>query len=152
MTRNRGGHSGEHENVLARGRNGAHGSAVEVSYHRGPLPSAEEIAKYEAVYPGAAEIIFQGFKSQVEHRQHLERTVIEANVRAQRLSPILGTALAGLIIIGGFAVVLVRGDAYGYAAILTAGATLVGTALWIRSAQAKERKEKEEALAKRAEA
>ncbi len=74
--------------------------------------------------------------------------MIESNARAQERAPIIGGILAGLVMIGGFLVVLLNKDPWGYAAILTAGAGLVGTAIWMRKEQAKERREKEEALAR----
>lgn len=40
------------------------------------------LAKYEEVYPGAAEIIFKGYQDQARHRQALERIVVGGARRA----------------------------------------------------------------------
>jgi uncharacterized membrane protein len=117
-------------------------SHTEVRVTAGALPPPEDIEKYDAIYPGAAEAIFKAFTSQVEHRQSLESAVILGNVRAQRLGPILGTVLASLVIVGGFLVVILNKDATGYAAVLTAGGFLLGNSLYQRFRQEKERKEK----------
>ena len=58
----------------------------------------------------------------------------------------LGAILAGMVIVGGFLVVLLNKDATGYAAILTAGGFLVGNSLYQRHRQEKERKEKLQAI------
>jgi uncharacterized membrane protein len=139
-------HGHAHNEIAASRSRTPHSEEVRLSFHNGPLPSPEQIERYEQVLPGAAEIIFRNFESQVEHRQNLEKKVIEANVRAQAIAPFLGTFLAALVIVGGFWVVIAKGDATGYAAILGAGAGLVGTALYVRKAQTKERLEKEKAL------
>ena len=41
-----------------------------------PIPSAEELAKYEAVKPGITDIILSTYQKQVEHRINIENSVI----------------------------------------------------------------------------
>ena len=135
-----------HKALTANGTDDGRERRVQLSFHDGPLPPPEQLERYEKVFPGAAEIIFRNFEAQVQHRQAIERSVVESNVRSQRLGPILGTVLAGLIIVGGFLAVILKGDVRGYAMVLASGAGLVGTALHIRNAQAKERREKEQSL------
>lgn len=44
----------------------------EASLHAGPLPSADEMEKYEAVLPGAADRIVKMAEGQADHRAELE--------------------------------------------------------------------------------
>ena len=37
-----------------------------------PIPSAEELAKYEAVKPGITEVLLSTYQKQVEHRIEIE--------------------------------------------------------------------------------
>ena len=50
--------------------------------YEGPLPPPEQMAKYEQMMPGATEQFFRMFESQTQHRQVLERLVIENNIRS----------------------------------------------------------------------
>jgi uncharacterized membrane protein len=52
--------------------------------YSGPLPHPRHLKEYEAIYPGAAKIIFDMAQSQREHRQTLERKVIESNITNER--------------------------------------------------------------------
>ena len=44
----------------------------------GPLPSPQALKEFNEVIPGAANRIIIQFEKQAEHRQHLERTVVES--------------------------------------------------------------------------
>lgn len=45
-----------------------------------PFPPPEILAKYEALYPGVTEKIFNRFEKQSDHRMELEKKVIENNI------------------------------------------------------------------------
>jgi uncharacterized membrane protein len=59
----------------------------------GELPSAETIEAYEHVLPGAADRILAMIEHQAEHRMTMERTVVQAAARSERLGQLLGLAL-----------------------------------------------------------
>jgi uncharacterized membrane protein len=56
----------------------------------GPMPDAEELARYEAILPGAAERIFVQFEEQVSHRHNLERMVVESGIARSRQGLVAG--------------------------------------------------------------
>jgi uncharacterized membrane protein len=59
----------------------------------GELPSAETIEAYEHVLPGAADRILAMLEHQSDHRMTMERTVVQAAARSERLGQLLGLAL-----------------------------------------------------------
>jgi uncharacterized membrane protein len=59
----------------------------------GELPSAETIEAYEHVLPGSADRILAMLEHQAEHRMTMERTVVQAAARSERLGQLLGLAL-----------------------------------------------------------
>jgi len=59
----------------------------------GELPSAETIEAYENVLPGAADRILAMLEHQAEHRMTMERTVVQAAARTERLGQLLGLGL-----------------------------------------------------------
>ncbi|WP_287130063.1 DUF2335 domain-containing protein [Candidatus Cyanaurora vandensis] len=48
-------------------------------YRSGPLPDANQIRQYEQIYPGAAEKIFRMAEKEQDHRQSLEKEVLQIN-------------------------------------------------------------------------
>ena len=52
----------------------------------GPIPSPDELAGYEKVYPGLARIIIDSFEAEYKNRQHIERIAMEGDIEAMRLS------------------------------------------------------------------
>ena len=63
----------------------------------GELPSAETIEAYEHVLPGAADRIRAMLEHQSEHRMTMERTVVQAAARSERLGQLLGLALVLIV-------------------------------------------------------
>ncbi len=72
---------------------------VGVSF-RGPLPPPDMLVHYNQAYPGCAEDIVKMAVSQSEHRQHLEKRVVEAQILGERI----GQFSALLVGVGGAAV------------------------------------------------
>ncbi|MDO8743135.1 MAG: DUF2335 domain-containing protein [Candidatus Azambacteria bacterium] len=66
----------------------------------GPVPRPDDIEKYEAIYPGAAKIIFDEWDSQVKHRHHIEKSVIKTDNIKSILGVVFGF-LAVIVAIGG---------------------------------------------------
>ena len=73
-----------------------------VSFHQGPIPPAQEIEALEHVYPGAAKLIFSVFEEQSKHRQSLESTKLNGDIRSERRGSWQGFAIAifGLAVAG----------------------------------------------------
>lgn len=108
----------------------------------GPIPSADELSKYEAVKPGITDIILDTYQKQVEHRIEIEKSVI----KHKNINAILGQVFAFIIVIGAIIAgcVLIKSDkdATGLGIIISALASLVGVFVYGRSQERKERLEK----------
>jgi uncharacterized membrane protein len=74
----------------------------------GELPSAETIEAYEHVLPGSADRILAMLEHQSEHRMSMERTVVQAAARSERLGQLLGLALVLVVFLT--ATRLITGD------------------------------------------
>lgn len=59
-------------------------SRISATY-RGPIPTANELQKYENASPGAADRIIKMAEEQAKHRQNLEKQVVQSNVVNERL-------------------------------------------------------------------
>ncbi len=58
-------------------------SAVHLLHHQGPLPAPEDLHRYEALLPGAAERIMRLSEDEATHRRSLEDRASAANASAQ---------------------------------------------------------------------
>ena len=101
---------------------------VEAMFHgqsfSGPLPHPDLLIEYNNAVPDAAERILRMAETQAAHRQDIERRVVRSNT----LNQAMGTIFAFLTIIGALA-------------------SLVTVFIKGRSAQDRERREKQQALA-----
>ena len=85
-------------------------------------------------------------EEQAAHRQHLEKTVITANVRNERLGMILGFILCGIALVGGLGLLALGQSAAGFTVIVSDIAALTGSTIYLRYRQEKERQQKLEAF------
>jgi uncharacterized membrane protein len=67
----------------------------------GPLPPPQILEKYNQVVPDAAERIIAMAESQSKHRQRLEVTVIDSDIRNSRLGLHYGLIIGLATVIGG---------------------------------------------------
>lgn len=74
---------------------------TELKWINGPIPSADELARYEAVLSGSAERLLQLHERQISlveeqahHRFHLEKCVVEGDAKRSYAGMILGFALS----------------------------------------------------------
>jgi len=51
-----------------------------MSIYAGPIPSADELAKYENILPGSANRILEMAEKQSRHRQNMESEMLKANI------------------------------------------------------------------------
>lgn len=64
----------------------------------GPLPPPEVLAKYNDVIPNGAERIMKMAEGQQSHRQGLEKTVVEGNVKSERRGQWMGLFISTIVI------------------------------------------------------
>ena len=74
---------------------------LSATYSSGPIPDAEQLAKYDSVCQGAAHRIIAMAENQSEHRQAIEKTVVKTNARNSTLGVIAAFILGVLTIVGG---------------------------------------------------
>ncbi len=111
--------------------------------HSGPLPDPETLRELGEIYPNAPKMIFEEFRAQSTHRREMERLVISANVKAMHRGQVIGGLIGGSGVIGSL---VVAGLGYGWAGFgiaTTSLISLVSVFIHGRSAQEKERAEKE---------
>lgn len=56
-------------------------SVMQQSEFSGPIPHPDILKGYDAIVPGAAERIIRMAEKQSEHRQSMEKTIVEAEIR-----------------------------------------------------------------------
>ena len=105
-----------------------HSELIEITAHsiqgfRGPIPPPEILAGYDNVQPGLADRIVRMAEEQSTHRQHMEKSLLDAQVgdaKADRTERRIGQFLAF-----GIAVTVTLAGAYG----MTQGAEWPGALL-----------------------
>jgi len=107
------------------------------------MPPPALVREYEDIYPGAAKFFFDTLDKQSEHRQGLERIVVEANVRSERAGMVLAFVLAALLIGCGTFLIYQDKDPQGLSLIAGTLATLCGVFIFGRSRGKRELKEKD---------
>lgn len=96
----------------------------------GMLPAPDELAKYEKVIPGGAERILEMAEGQVRCQQEVERRMLDASVRTERIFQAITFILA--LVAGGLGGALLLGgsELAGLIIILIDAAALVGTTVY----------------------
>jgi len=102
---------------------GKHRGVIEYSetharLHRGPLPDPETLAGYGAIDPSFPERIVRSFERQSEHRQDMERLLLDGSERRASRGQIIGSALVGLGLTGGIIAILMGEAGVGAAIIV----------------------------------
>lgn len=101
----------------------------------GPIPPPEDLEKYNAIIPNAAERILAMAEKQQDHRQVLEKRVVFANTRSQTHGLIAGFIVAMTVVSGGIWLIAHGKDGSGLAAVITALVALVGVFVYGRHKQ-----------------
>jgi uncharacterized membrane protein len=112
----------------------------------GPLPPPELLIKYNDAIPGGAERILAMAESQSQHRQVLEKKVIEANCSAQRNGSILGFLICIAAIASGTFLIYTGKSAEGLVPIIGALGGLVAVFVIGKNQQKKELDQKTTAI------
>jgi uncharacterized membrane protein len=114
-------------------------SKVETTSFQGPLPPPQILSQYDQIVPGSAERIISQWESQSRHRQELEKKVIDSDIKQSRYGATLGFIVAIFTIGAGAFLAYIGQPTEGFAAIITALASLVGAYGWGSYQRRKER-------------
>ena len=111
-------------------------------FFSGPLPPPEVLTGYNDAFPGAAERIVAMAESQSQHRQTIEKRVVDSNCRNELAGLIVGSILSAIAIVGGIYLAAHDKPLSGFGVILTDVVALAGIFIYNRQAQIKERADK----------
>ncbi|MDX6915668.1 DUF2335 domain-containing protein [Pectobacterium carotovorum] len=98
---------------------------ISTTHRSGPLPEAEELARYDKVSPGFAREIMDMAKSAQEFRQDQGKKSLSGAIWKDRIGQIF--ALVCVFVFSYIAIEMINKEAYGYATILL-GVELVALA------------------------
>ena len=98
-------------------------TTTQIAQFSGPLPHPDILARYNEVFPGAAERIVAMAEKDSTHLQEMERKSLEGALMERRLGQALGFGIG----LAGFATGIALGYlGQGNAAAVVGGATLIG--------------------------
>jgi uncharacterized membrane protein len=105
--------------------------SLAISHHSGPIPSSQELQKYDQVLPGAAERIVTRSEMQSDHRMALEKSVVNAQIAQSDRGQWIAAGLSAFCIIASVIVTLsgypwVGGTLGGTTVVSLAGAFIYG--------------------------
>ena len=115
----------------------------------GPLPLPSLLAKYNEVIPNGAERIMVMAEKQSEHREQLERRVVDGNVANQTRGSWFAFIIVLVALVEGFYLILQGKNSSGLATIIGSLVALVSVFFYAKYDQRKERAEKALALQSR---
>ena len=109
-----------------------------MSQFSGPLPPPEILEYYNRIIPDGANRILKLVEQQQGHRHHLEKTVVEGDVKRADKGLIFGFIVALIIAIGGMVLIGIGCDISGLVLILGGIATLAGIFVYSKQTRKKE--------------
>jgi uncharacterized membrane protein len=115
----------------------------------GPIPPPNVLEKYNNIIPDGAHRILTMAEQQQLHRQSMEKTVIESDVRRSDRGLILGFIITLLLGGGGIYLVAIGKDLNGLAIIFGSLATLAGTFVYSQESRKKERIQKSKTISEK---
>lgn len=116
------------------------------AHFSGPLPPPEILTGYNSALAGGAERVVAMAEKQSQHRQDLERLVVESNCRTQERGPWLGFIICMTAILGGVYLIHTGDNASGLAAVISALGSLVVIFVLGRRKQGRELTSKSQAI------
>lgn len=102
----------------------------------GPIAHPRHLREYEAVSPGAADRIISMAESRNDHHIDMEKSVLRAEERDQRLGMLLGAGLFAALIVSAFFIAVTTHDAV-LAGVFLGAAALGGIAVFIKGRNGK---------------
>lgn len=91
--------------------------------HVGPLPSPDDLQRYDEIQPGLAGRIVQMAENEARHRHDMDKTVMQNTFRERRLGQVLGFAIGVFTIAAGAYVAVSGAQAAG---AIISGSAVVG--------------------------
>ena len=117
----------------------------------GPIPPPDLLERYNKVIPNGADRILAMAEQQQLHRQFMEKSVVEGDVRRSDRGLILGFIITVMFGAGGIYLVATGHDLNGLAVIFVPLAGLVGTFIYSQNSRRRERIEKSKTLSEQKE-
>lgn len=114
-------------------------TSLSASSFRGPIPPPQLLAEYNKVIPNAAERILTMAESQQNHRQYMEKSVIDADSRQSDRGLILGFVVVMVLGIGGIILIANGHSVEGLAGVLLPISTLAGVFIYAQRSRRAER-------------
>jgi uncharacterized membrane protein len=111
-----------------------------------PIPPAHVVAAYKQAYPEAPREVVAMARSQSEHRQYLERTMIDSDVQVRRRGQIFGFIIAMSIVLVGGALLWHGRSVTGLVTLIAGMTGLVGVFVYAQRREDRERRQKLAAL------
>ena len=71
---------------------------IESTYFAGPLPHPHILKKYEEILPGCADRIIKMAEEQSKHRMGLEKEVVGANIKNEKMGMFFGFTMSFIVI------------------------------------------------------
>jgi uncharacterized membrane protein len=81
--------------------------------HQGPLPSPTTLKGYDDIVPDGAERIMKSFEVQSEHRQKIEKKVVNGQVNQSFIGQVMGFIIALLFLYAGFRLIIKGYEIHG---------------------------------------
>lgn len=115
-------------------------NSLQIAHYTGPIPPANELAKYEEAVPGAAERILAMAERQSAHRQSLEQQVVKGEITRSHWGLVAGVSVT-VLALGASASLIYLGHG-GWAASLFGGALAALVATFVKGTDSR-RQERE---------
>lgn len=110
--------------------------------YSGAVPHPDHLERFNELVPGSAQMIFDEFQKQAEHRRNLEAFAVQNQIRQSGRGQIFGFVLAVVFLLAGIILIF---SGHEQAGITLTGGTLVSlVALFVvgKVGQSRELKEK----------
>jgi uncharacterized membrane protein len=112
--------------------------------YSGPLPHPGILRQYQEIVPDAPERILRMAEKQSEHRLEIEKRVVKGSMINERLGLAAGFIVCMSALFLGTKILLSGHEVYGFAAIVTALASLVGFNIYAKRSKERKSKKQEE--------
>lgn len=114
-------------------KRGLAGYAIQSTIFAGPIPPAEELAKYEKILPGSADRILKMAEKQSTHRRELENKILESNIKTAATGQVFGFTIFTLALIAGVVLILLGKNGEGLVTSLSSLAIIIGIFIYDRA-------------------
>ena len=110
----------------------------------GPLPPAQELARYDAVVPGAADRIIKMAEKQMEHRHAMEQKIVEGSIASVAQGRTAALIVSAMFIAGSCYLGYLGHPTYAISGMGGSLAALAGIYIWGNKTRQQEREHKKE--------